>query len=149
AFHERNATGLKAQTQAPLRRIFNNKHRCNTIVLSLAWILVWMGIQTFSVLGTTILESREGVDASSALMIVVVANIVGAVGYITPDRPIRCNHVFPAWVLRRCLPRHGLDVHCFDEPARCRHRRRVRCRSCNAGRAKSRYGLDVSARSSV
>ncbi|MDN6498900.1 MAG: MFS transporter, partial [Yaniella sp.] len=69
---------MKAQTQAPLRRIFNNKHRCNTIVLSLAWILVWMGIQTFSVLGTTILESRKGVDASSALMIVVVANIVGA-----------------------------------------------------------------------
>lgn len=54
-----------------------------------------MGIQTFSVLGTTILESRKGVDASSALMIVVVANIVGALGYITPDRPIRCNHVFP------------------------------------------------------
>ena len=39
--------------------------------------------------------SRKGVNASSALMIVVVANIVVALGYITPDRPIRCNHVFP------------------------------------------------------
>lgn len=96
-----NATGLKVETQAPIRRIFNKKHRRNTIVLSLAWILVWMGIQTFSVLGTTVLETGKGVDASSALMMIVVANIVGALGYLTHgwlgDKLGRKNVVVAGW----------------------------------------------------
>src|SRR5690625_6416140 len=63
--------------------IFNRVHRRNTVVLCCAWILNWMGIQTFSVLGTTVLETGKGIDASSALLMIIVANVVGALGYLT------------------------------------------------------------------
>lgn len=97
------ATGMKVHTQAPLRRIFNAAHRRNTIVLGAAWILNWFGIQTFSVLGTTVLESGKGIDASNALVMIVLANIVGALGYLTHgwlgDRFGRKNVIVVGWML--------------------------------------------------
>ena len=98
-----NATGLKITTEAPLKMIFNKLHRRNTLVLCCAWILNWMGIQTFSVLGTTVLETGKGVDASSALMMIIVANIVGALGYLTHgwlgDRFGRKNVIVFGWII--------------------------------------------------
>ena len=98
-----DATGLKMHTEAPLKMIFNKLHRRNTVVLSFAWILNWMGIQTFSVLGTTVLETGKGVDASSALMMIIVANLVGALGYLTHgwlgDRFGRKNVIVFGWII--------------------------------------------------
>jgi len=96
-------TGLQISTEAPLRTIFNRTHRRNTVVLAVAWILNWMGIQTFSVLGTTVLESGKGVDASSALLMIIIANIVGALGYVTHgwlgDRFGRKNVIVIGWLI--------------------------------------------------
>lgn len=96
-------TGIKISTEAPLRQIFNTVHRRNTIILCVVWVLNWMGIQTFSVLGTTVLESGKGVDASSALLMIIVANIVGALGYITHgwlgDRLGRKNVIVGGWLI--------------------------------------------------
>lgn len=62
-----------------------------------------MGIQTFSVLGTTVLETGKGVDASSALLMIIVANIVGALGYLTHgwlgDRFGRKNVIVFGWIV--------------------------------------------------
>ncbi len=77
------ATGLNVTNAAPLKRIFQGRHLRNTLVLSLAWLVNWFGIQTFSVLGTTVLEKGKEIDASSTLMLVVVSNLVGALGYLT------------------------------------------------------------------
>jgi len=98
-----DATGLKMNTEAPLKMIFNRLHRRNTVVLCCAWILNWMGIQTFSVLGTTVLETGKGIDASSALLMIIVANVVGALGYLTHgwlgDRFGRKNVIVGGWII--------------------------------------------------
>lgn len=98
-----DATGLKMHTEAPLKMIFNGLHRRNTLVLCFAWILNWMGIQTFSVLGTTVLETGKGVEASSALLMIVLANIIGALGYLTHgwlgDRFGRKNVIVFGWII--------------------------------------------------
>lgn len=97
------ATGLRVEKEVPIKRIFNGKHRRNTIVLSVAWTLNWFGIQTFSVLGTSVLESGKGVEASSALLMIVGANIVGALGYLTHgflgDKFGRKNVVVVGWLI--------------------------------------------------
>ncbi|MFW0793318.1 MFS transporter [Gordonia sp. CPCC 205515] len=53
------ATATVEQTSAPFKRIFAGKHLRNTVVLSVAWLLNWFAIQTFSVLGTTVLERAK------------------------------------------------------------------------------------------
>ncbi len=97
------ATGTATESVAPLRRIFDRKHLRNTLVLSLAWILNWFAIQTFSVLGTTVLEKGKGIDASSTLLLVVISNLVGALGYLAHgwagDRFGRRNTIAVGWVV--------------------------------------------------
>jgi MFS family permease len=97
------AVGLEVQKNSPLRRIFEGKHLRNTIVLSLAWIFNWFGIQTFSVLGTTVLETGKGIDASNALLMIVASNVIGALGYLTHgwlgDRLGRKNVIVGGWLL--------------------------------------------------
>jgi MFS family permease len=97
------ATATVEQTAAPYKRIFTGKHLRNTVVLSLAWLLNWFGIQTFSVLGTTVLETGKGIDASSTLILVVLSNLVGVAGYLAHgwagDRFGRRNTVAVGWLL--------------------------------------------------
>lgn len=97
------ATGLNVQHDAPFKRIFQGKHLRNTLVLSLAWLVNWFGIQTFSVLGTTVLETGKGIDASNALLLVVGSNLVGALGYLTHgwlgDRFGRKRVIVIGWIL--------------------------------------------------
>lgn len=97
------AVGLDVQKHTPFRRIFQGKHLRATIVLSLAWLFNWFGIQTFSVLGTSVLESGKGFDAGNALIMIVLSNIVGALGYLTHgwlgDRLGRRNVIIGGWML--------------------------------------------------
>ncbi|MFE4470220.1 MFS transporter [Leifsonia sp. NPDC056824] len=97
------AAGLDHQTAAPFKRIFQGKHLRNTLVLSLAWLVNWFGIQTFSVLGTTVLQTGKGIDASNALLLVVGSNLVGALGYLTHgwlgDRFGRKRVIVTGWML--------------------------------------------------
>lgn len=62
--------------------IFKRPYRRNTIVLALAWLTNWMAIQTFSVLGTTVLEVGKGFSATNSLLMVVASNLVAALGYL-------------------------------------------------------------------
>ncbi len=97
------ATGLDVQKSAPIARIFQGKHLRSTIVLSLAWLLNWFGIQTFSVLGTTVLESGKHIDASNALLLIIASNCVGVLGYLVHgwlgDRLGRRNVIVGGWLV--------------------------------------------------
>lgn len=97
------ATATVEQTAAPFKRIFTGKHLRNTVVLSLAWLLNWFAIQTFSVLGTTVLEKGKGIDASSTLILVVLSNLVAVAGYLAHgwagDRFGRRNTIAVGWLL--------------------------------------------------
>lgn len=96
-------TGIEVGAGTPIKRIFQGKHRRNTLVLGLAWLFNWFGIQTFSVLGTTVLETGKGIDAGDALLLVVVSNVVGALGYLTHgwlgDRFGRKRVIIVGWIL--------------------------------------------------
>lgn len=78
-----DATGLEIPAKMPLSRIFQGANLRTTIVLSIAWIFNWIAIQTFSVLGTTVLETGKGLSAQSALLMIVGSNVMGAAGYLT------------------------------------------------------------------
>lgn len=69
-----HATGVKD--------VFTPQLRQHTIFLSLAWFFNWISIQIFSVLGTTILVDAKGVSFDNALVILVLANAVGFIGYV-------------------------------------------------------------------
>ncbi|CDO08775.1 MFS transporter [Mycolicibacterium cosmeticum] len=97
------AHDVDQETAAPFRRIFHGVHLRNTVVLSVAWLFNWFAIQTFSVLGTTVLETGKGIDASNTLLMVVVSNLVGALGYLAHgwagDRFGRRNTIAVGWLL--------------------------------------------------
>ncbi|MFD4954467.1 MFS transporter [Streptomyces sp. NPDC058451] len=68
--------------ESGLRQLFAPDLRRHTLCLSGAWLFNWMGIQIFSVLGTTILTDGKGVSFSSALVVLILANLAGFLGYL-------------------------------------------------------------------
>ena len=101
------AFSLKAHKSSSLKRIFEGANRRNTIVLSLVWTLNWFGIQVFSVLGTTVFEEAKGFSGNSTLILVVLANAVGAFGYLAcgwaGDRFGRRTVIAVSWTISAAL----------------------------------------------
>lgn len=95
--------GLKDEKKAPLKQIFSTGNRRNTIVLSIAQCMSWFGIQTFSVLGTSVLTNGLNIDFADALLMFIAINLVGAAGYVfhgwAGDKFGRRNVVVVAWIL--------------------------------------------------
>jgi MFS family permease len=73
---------LQDTTQGGLRHVFAPDLRRHTISLALAWLTNWMGIQVFSVLGTTVLVGAKQVSFENALIVLVLSNIAGFAGYL-------------------------------------------------------------------
>lgn len=74
--------GASAAEGAPLKRIFAPGLRRNTIVLSLAWIVNFFGINIFSVLGSSILFNVKGVELSAAFYMLIIINLGAYFGYV-------------------------------------------------------------------
>lgn len=89
--------------ESGLRQLFEPDLRRHTVCLSGAWLLNWMGIQVFSVLGTTVLTDGKGVSFSSALVILILANGAGFLGYLfhgwLGDQIGRRNTIIIGWTL--------------------------------------------------
>jgi MFS transporter, putative metabolite:H+ symporter len=87
----------------PLAAIFGRGRRANTIFLSLAFFFNWFGTLVFSILGTTVLTEGKGVTFGNALIILILSNAVGFVGYLVHgwlgDRYSRRNLIAASWVL--------------------------------------------------
>ncbi|WP_158773956.1 MULTISPECIES: MFS transporter [Cobetia] len=66
-----------------LKGVFGPELRRHTISLSLVWLFSWMAIQVFAVLGTTVLVEAKSVSFESSLYVLILANAVGFVGYLT------------------------------------------------------------------
>jgi MFS family permease len=86
-----------------LRDIFTPELRRHTICLSAAWLLNWMGIQVFSVLGTTVLTDAKGVSFDNALLVLILGNAAGFAGYLTHgyfgDRIGRRKTIIIGWMI--------------------------------------------------
>jgi MFS family permease len=76
------AAGITSERAGELREVFAPGLRLHTISLSAAWLLNWMGIQVFSVLGTTVLIEAKGVSFNNALLVLILANATGFLGYL-------------------------------------------------------------------
>ena len=95
--------GVDYHARMPLSRIFQGAERRNTVMLSLASIFNWMGIQVFAVLGTTILVIAKGATFGEALLFTVITNGVGYLGYLffgwAGDKWGRKNVVACGWLV--------------------------------------------------
>jgi MFS family permease len=99
--------GVDERPAAPLAAIFKGQALRNTLVLGLAWFINWFGIQLFSVLGTTVLTEGKHVSFTNSLVLLIVANAVGYVGYVTHgflgDRLGRRNVIAFGWIISGIL----------------------------------------------
>jgi MFS family permease len=94
---------ISRDNESGLKQIFAPDLRWHTISLSAAWLFNWMGIQIFSVLGTTILVDAKGVSFSSALVVLILANAAGFLGYLfhgwLGDRIGRRTTIIAGWAI--------------------------------------------------
>lgn len=85
-----------------VKDVFTKSLWRHTTLLAAAWLFSWIGIQIFSVLGTTVLVESKGVSFENALVILVGANAVGFVGYLfhgwLGDRIGRQTTVILGWL---------------------------------------------------
>jgi MFS family permease len=90
------------QESAPLLAIFRGQALRNTLVVGFAWIVNWFGIQVFSVLGTTVLTQGKQVSFTGSLLMLIVINAVGYLGYVfhgwIGDRVGRRNVIGFGWI---------------------------------------------------
>lgn len=86
-----------------IKGVFTRELRTHTILLSAAWLLNWIGIQVFSVLGTTVLTQGKNVSFDSALVILIGANAVAFLGYLfhgwVGDRIGRRSTILLGWAI--------------------------------------------------
>lgn len=100
---KRHGVDTQGAAKGGLRQVFSRDLRTHTVCLSAAWLFNWMGIQVFSVLGTTVLTQGKGVSFSSALTVLILANIAGFLGYLTHgfigDRVGRRTTIIGGWLI--------------------------------------------------
>lgn len=95
--------GIEDSDSAPFARILQPGLRRNTIVLALAWIINFFGINIFSVLGSSILANAKGVKLSTAFWMLVIINLIAYFGYIfhgwLGDRIGRQRTIVIGWMI--------------------------------------------------
>ncbi|MFD1538503.1 MFS transporter [Nonomuraea guangzhouensis] len=94
--------GVSESQAAPFKEIFRGSALRNTLVLGFAWFVNWFGIQVFSVLGTTVLTQGKNVGFTNSLLMFIVINAVGYLGYVfhgwAGDRFGRRNVIAFGWM---------------------------------------------------
>lgn len=84
-------------------QIFAPDIRRQTIFISIAFFLNWFAVQTFCVLGTTILVQGKGVTFTNSLFMLILSNALSYVGYVSlgwlGDRVGRRGTCAGAWIL--------------------------------------------------
>lgn len=63
-------------------QLFQSDERWHTIWLGLSFLLNWIGIQIFVVLGTTVLVQGKNISMENALLFLVASNALSYIGYI-------------------------------------------------------------------
>ncbi|WP_315925961.1 MFS transporter [Mesorhizobium sp. SP-1A] len=95
----RDLHGLRGTLQGPTRR--------TTLVLGAAFLLNWFGIQVFSVLGTTVITDVHHVSFENSLVVLILSNLVGYIGYLAfgflGDRIGRRNAIALGWTISGLL----------------------------------------------
>jgi MFS family permease len=101
-FAKREGLDVDRVDHSTFRQLFAPDQRRHTLFLGTSFILNWIGIQIFDVLGTTVLKDGTGISFSSSLVLLLVGNLVAAGGYLSHgllgDRFGRRNVTAFGWV---------------------------------------------------
>ncbi len=73
---------IEHSSAAPLKRIWEPHMRGNTIAFSIAWIVNFFGIMSFSILGSSVLKNAKGVHLSEAFWMLIIINLIAYFGYV-------------------------------------------------------------------
>ena len=88
---------------AGLAMVFQGSALRATFFLGLAFFLNWFSIQIFSILGTTVITAVHQITFENSLLILVLSNVVGYLGYLAHgyvgDRIGRRNAIAIGWML--------------------------------------------------
>ncbi|MGO1885573.1 MAG: MFS transporter [Citricoccus sp.] len=96
--------GLGEQT-SPMADVFRGTSLRPTLVIGSSFLLNWVGVLAFSILGTSLLtaESGKNISFDNALTILIVSNATSFLGYLfhgwLGDRIGRRNTIGLAWIL--------------------------------------------------
>ena len=94
-----------SEQSTPLAAAFKGESRRSTLVIGGAFLLCWLGVLAFSVLGTSLLTAQSGKNISfdSALGVLIISNGAAFAGYLyhgwLGDRIGRRNAIALGWVL--------------------------------------------------
>jgi MFS family permease len=89
---------------APLASAFTGEALRSTLVIGSAFLLSWLGVLTFSILGTSLLtaESGKNISFDNALAILIISNATAFAGYLfhgwLGDRIGRRNTIAIGWI---------------------------------------------------
>jgi MFS family permease len=90
---------------APLASAFKGESLRSTVVIGTAFLLNWLGVLVFAILGTSLLTAPDGknIAFTNALAILIVSNLTAFAGYLfhgwLGDRIGRRNAIAIGWVL--------------------------------------------------
>jgi len=97
------AYGIEHSSAAPLKRIWEPHLRGNTIAFSLAWIVNFFGIMSFSILGSSVLKNAKGVHLSEAFWMLIIINLIAYFGYVfhgwLGDKIGRKHTIMIGWII--------------------------------------------------
>lgn len=94
-----------SERSAPLAAAFKGESRRSTLVIGTAFLLCWLGVLVFVILGTSLLTAADGKDITfnNALEVLVVSNGAAFAGYLfhgwLGDRIGRRNAISMGWLL--------------------------------------------------
>lgn len=94
-----------AEQSSPLTAVFRGESLRPTLFIGGSFLLNWLGVLAFSILGTSLLtaESGKNISFDSALTVLIVSNATAFAGYLfhgwLGDRIGRRNTIGMAWVL--------------------------------------------------
>jgi MFS family permease len=93
------------ETSAPLAAVFKGESLRATLVIGPAFLLNWLGVLAFAILGTSLLTATNGkaVAFNNALLILIISNATAFAGYVfhgwLGDRIGRRNTIAAGWIL--------------------------------------------------
>jgi len=94
-----------ADRSAPLAAAFKGESLRSTVVIGFAFLLSWLGVLAFAILGTSLLTASDGkaITFNNALLILIISNATAFIGYLfhgwLGDRIGRRNAIALGWVL--------------------------------------------------
>jgi MFS family permease len=93
------------EQSSPVAAAFKGESRRSTLVIGSAFLLSWLGVLAFAILGTSLLtaEDGKGITFDNALVVLIISNATAFLGYLfhgwLGDRIGRRNAIAMGWVM--------------------------------------------------